>query len=962
MLNHGVLISLVESLNIIRSPLGVCHGYSVMWLKSYIMALELGDPDYMDQFYSRERFIKEHYIDEKSGDFVEDYFDQDIRWAKKYFRSSLAVDFRSRKKRERAKMILDIVAFVEGLSIHHNPAGFDDIFGEKHFQGSSVPCLFQATQSYHAEKYFTERAKKNNGLDFPLGLEIKNMPPVGFKGQEHVFEYFSKVEKILHRQTSAHSGGNGFILSTNGHSIAVAYNQKSQKWCFMDINAKGTDDEFIECDAKKLQSYIYKGFELKDKEPCVLKLQWMGTRRSPTLVKEIKELAHSTYKHINRDMLLQLVDSNQNNLIHLAAGIGDLYSLKQLLGHPSISQDFLLNTQREDKEYPISLAIKYKHKQTVLYLIQQYLDIANLLRVSYIRGLNLLSFLLDKDFNEEIEVLLKRLGQQKKYDFKNESVFETIFKNFIFFAVEKGNANVIESLIAIYPRAKDFLSLVNARTNASLLYRAIEKGYLEVAQLILTSLNKNGSNFNPFLEGGPFPGFTPLRLATQNNQPMCVQQLLRYHSDPCQYLLLPDIEGKTVIHMAAQNGCDEIMTTFIKTVDDRSQLTRYFLNSKDANGETPLFLAAKHNHLSMVKLLLSYLTTPMDNLGLSSNAGRTPLFVAASSGFEAITQEILSTMASYSSNLNSRIEEVDYAGVSALYEASQMGYDTIVKLLLTYHSNPWTYMNKGFYEEASPLHISAYLGHHKVVEILCHELEHHPQARKYLEHQDLKGFTPLMAGAQFGDPRIVKSLLQVHPEPMSYLAIGLPDGSTPLYIACEFGLKAVVDEMAKVFTPHTSQWSRYLELANTKGATPLFVAAQCGKVDIVDCLLNSHECGWAYLEKSFHNGATPLLMSVVNEHTLCVNRMCQALASHPKANAYLERTDHLGQTALFIAAWKNNADIVKKLLATHSDPKAYLQIPNNKGQTALAILKRQGTLDLVSEIREQTQVKPSRKM
>jgi ankyrin repeat protein len=85
----------------------------------------------------------------------------------------------------------------------------------------------------------------------------------------------------------------------------------------------------------------------------------------------------------------------------------------------------------------------------------------------------------------------------------------------------------------------------------------------------------------------------------------------------------------TSVYLAAYFGLGEVMGVLLKS--------RYDLDSKDSNGQTPLSWAEEKGNEAVVKLLLEKGT----ELDSKSNRSRTPLSWAAEIGHEAVVKLLL---------------------------------------------------------------------------------------------------------------------------------------------------------------------------------------------------------------------------------------------------------------------------------------------------------------------------------
>ena len=93
-----------------------------------------------------------------------------------------------------------------------------------------------------------------------------------------------------------------------------------------------------------------------------------------------------------------------------------------------------------------------------------------------------------------------------------------------------------------------------------------------------------------------------------------------------------NIDGKTTLHIASENGHKEIVKLFL----NHPKVTD--MNIRDKNGQTPMHLAAQEGHIEVLDLLLNHnmvYKNPMDN------EGKTPMHVAAYEGHADVIEKLL---------------------------------------------------------------------------------------------------------------------------------------------------------------------------------------------------------------------------------------------------------------------------------------------------------------------------------
>ncbi|KFY58528.1 hypothetical protein V496_06094 [Pseudogymnoascus sp. VKM F-4515 (FW-2607)] len=294
------------------------------------------------------------------------------------------------------------------------------------------------------------------------------------------------------------------------------------------------------------------------------------------------------------------------------------------------------------------------------------------------------------------------------------------------------------------------------------------------------------------------------------------------------------------------------------------------INAADEHGWTPLSLAARDGHETVVKSLLDSDIVDADS---KNEEGRTPLSWAAENGQEGVIKLLLN---SGIVDTNSK----DRTGQTPLSFASENGHEPVVKLLLA----------KGAKLEAedlggqTPLSWATRNGHKAVVKLLLDEGAN-------LESEDYTAFTPLLWAAQNGHGAVVELLLSKGANLEAECNLGL----TPLLYAAENGhvaaVKPLLNEGANLGTKHS----------NTP--TPLSYAAMRGHAAVVNLLLNKG----AKLEHKNKDGQTPFSSAAGNGHEAVVKLLLSR-------GAELESTCNKGMTPLSWAAQDGREAVVRLLL------------------------------------------------
>lgn len=317
-------------------------------------------------------------------------------------------------------------------------------------------------------------------------------------------------------------------------------------------------------------------------------------------------------------------------------------------------------------------------------------------------------------------------------------------------------------------------------------------------------------------------------------------------------------------------------------------------NAENEHGETALQLAVNMNHPEIVKLLLEYDANAWETF---PNTDVTPLMVTAYRGYAEVAEILLehgiepnaqrardgTTALMFAlQNFHAEVAEsllqhgadvnmTNEAGGTALLAAASWGKPTIVQLLLDYGANPHIRTKNGW-----TTLMSAAKGHVETTQLL---LEYGVDVNAIVTGGREKGKTALIIAIQWGQPDVVKLLLEHGAD----VNIKTETGKTALDIAMS---KQDIHEVDKVKIMY------FLKQGKTTPNEDLLYAAHIGDLQLV--------------QKALQQGANPNT-----------------------------RRSHDGWTALIVAAWWGQPEVIELLLQHGAD----IQAKTNDGKTALDLIE-----------------------
>ncbi|XP_021488984.1 ankyrin repeat and protein kinase domain-containing protein 1 [Meriones unguiculatus] len=339
-------------------------------------------------------------------------------------------------------------------------------------------------------------------------------------------------------------------------------------------------------------------------------------------------------------------------------------------------------------------------------------------------------------------------------------------------------------------------------------------------------------------------GYTPLLIATQDQQPDLCALLLAHGADTN----LADEDGWAPLHFAAQNGDDHTARLLLDNgalvdVQEHEGWTPLHLaaqnnfenvarllvsrqanlNPHEAEGKTPLHVAAYFGHIGLVKLL----TGQGAELDAQQRNLRTPLHLAVERGKVRAIQHLLKSGAFP--------DALDHSGYSPLHIAAARGKYLIFKMLLRYGASLELPTQQGW----TPLHLAAYKGHLEITHLLA-------KSHADLDALGSMQWTALHLAAFHGEEGVMLALLQGGANPNT----AEQSGWTPLHLAVQKGTFLGII--------HLLEHGADVHACNKAGWTPAHLAALKGNTAILKVLVKAG----AQLDVKDGVGCTPLQLAL----------------------------------------------------------------------------------------------------
>jgi ankyrin repeat protein len=376
-----------------------------------------------------------------------------------------------------------------------------------------------------------------------------------------------------------------------------------------------------------------------------------------------------------------------------------------------------------------------------------------------------------------------------------------------------------------------------------------------------------------------------------------------------------DVLGRTLAHFAAQEGNREYLhllarsdANFFKKDDEKkSPLETIIKNQYHDVVNAVIEKAVEKGDIEALRLLIEEYQVDMTG---SSNDGQTWAFVAAKYGNVSVLQFLKQLPEKKQINF----DQGDFRGLTPLMIAAKCEKIKVVNWLLEKGADPNLADQYGF----TPLFWAVYIGCLPVIDTLLTN----PIVLAAINKKNKDGKTALMIAVERGNANAVNLLLEkgkADPniaEIESMLSLAAEKGHEQIvrllldkfinlnvYAALRQAVNKELKPIVKVLLEHKKTNVRNL----------LFRAISEDSIEIIKTFI---ELGIDFNLRDDETECTPLMMAVQEG----CNGIVKMLLDHESIRKNINAQNLSGQTALFIAAKKNNEQVIKLLLSKGANP------------------------------------------
>ncbi|WP_454782333.1 ankyrin repeat domain-containing protein [Legionella sp. WA2022007384] len=560
---HSDLIELYKLICNKQKSEGVCRGFSCMWAQAILANDE-------KVFFERLDLISAYKPDFEA-------LKNEIEEVKKKVQMHEKLD-------NKAKQLLQILAFFEGIELYLAPDEHSDLFNRNYVAQEDIRDIYSFAKS-----------KK---------LEQQELISILHKSyafnKTSLADYLKNLEQILSETDSELP----ILLDNLRHSVCMKYNKTTKTWFYIDTNDfKRYPSMTSYYREMNLEGLVDSIFDSLDGSSNVV----LGTRVLANGNGDLDSIKKSFVK-FNLDYpikpeLARMYDRYGGGLLFMACKNGHLDMVKELLLQPGVE----INPHRGMT--PLSIACYKGHVEVVKTLLAQEgieINLADDL------GATPLFYACQNGHVDVVKELLKQPKTNTRQT--NIDTFSPLH-----IACKKGHVDVVKELLSKNIK-------INKLTDKqeTPLYIACKNGHVDIVKALLKQPGIDVDQENMQYE-------TPLYIACRNGHSGVVRELLSH--DPPIKIHRCDESGLTPLHIACAMGHLGVVNEFIKR--PKMIFTLETLNT----GLTPFHMACKNGHVEVVKALLNNQKVKRN---LTKDILITSLYLACESGHLDVVRELLS--------------------------------------------------------------------------------------------------------------------------------------------------------------------------------------------------------------------------------------------------------------------------------------------------------------------------------
>lgn len=464
-------------------------------------------------------------------------------------------------------------------------------------------------------------------------------------------------------------------------------------------------------------------------------------------------------------------------------------------------------------------------------------------------------------------------------------------------------------------------------------HRAVRMGidhpndaYIELDRLIASDIS---------LEVGDGEGKTPLHVAAENGLLVIMEQLITGLVERrCQFINAVDGRGSTALHLAVRSGSDDCCVSLLNVKGIN-------VNIKDIEGDAPIHLAvilfASEPTRERGRILHRLLDFNGIDLSLLGAHQSTPLNVMIQNSMWEYVDKILETH-------QDSLQYADGFGDLPIHTAARCSNEDIVRKLVA--MSPETAMVQNTSGETAAQSAS-HSGNTKVAKYLgdamllsaAHsgmedsvELALRYSSEKSLSCLDAYGDSPAHLAARNGHLSVIQSLIDSSAFDIEDVSCQQNDGGdTPLHLAAAGGHDTIIECLLQ---SSPDAYRVAVETKNSAGFAPVHLAARYGREEVISKMIQAEynmslRPEVTVLTSKDSGGLTALHHAAIKSHEHLVYIL---LLRGSNANA----KDDRGKTPLHWAASGSNQMVMRHLLECGGNPLAL----DNRQRTPLSIARQ----------------------